>query len=129
MPVVPQKVLSFSTNTENSSIFPALISVIHIFFWIVLWLGLTAKRRWDFNLPPLENTDMHVQASQPLLMSPRLNRQMAGSHSSHNGVGDETIYWPKLTPNSPKLKVTFNDVPSTLYDQSTGAAAEHDGKR
>lgn len=102
----------------------------HIFFWIVLWLGLTAKRRWDFKLPPLENSEVNP-SNQPLLMSPRLNRQTAVSphHGSHNGAGEETIYWPKLTPSSPKLKVTFNDVPSTLYDQSTDVAAEHDGKR
>lgn len=103
----------------------------HIFFWIVLWLCLTAKRRWGFKLPPLDSSEMNMPSSQPLLMSPRSSRPTAASphHGNHNGGAEETIYWPKLTPNSPKLKVTFNDVPSTLYDQSTDVAAEHDGKR
>lgn len=73
-----------------------------------------------------------MPSSQPLLMSPRINRQhLANSphHGSHTGSGEETIYWPKLTPNSPKLKVTFNDVPSTLYDPAVDAVTEHDGKR
>lgn len=113
----------------------------HIFFWIILWLGLTAKRRWNFKLPPLDYQPVMASgAAQPLLMSPRPSR-----HNSHMGahidngsgvggvgsiiggsIGEETIYWPKLTPSSPKLKVTFNDVPSTLSDNNL---AEQDGKR
>lgn len=108
--------------------FSALSSVMHIFFWILLWLGLTAKRRWDFKLPPLDSFQAHEMAKQPLLMSPRVNRhnQQSPSHLNESG-GEETIYWPKLAPNSPKLKVTFNDVPSTLSDNSL--ADEQDGKR
>lgn len=110
----------------------------HIFFWIILWLGLTAKRRWNFKLPPLDYQPvMATGAAQPLLMSPRPNRHTAhiGGHGDNGGggcgmiggsIGEETIYWPKLTPSSPKLKVTFNDVPSTLSDNNL---AEHDGKR
>lgn len=48
-----------------------------------------------------------------------------GDHSLGHG-GEEQIYWPKLTPSSPKLKVTFNEVPSTSIDYET---VEHDGKR
>lgn len=109
----------------------ALSSVMHIFFWILLWLGLTAKRRWNFKLPPLNDTTLHNEpAKQPLLMSPRLSRQqnsiIAGAQFNDSS-GDETVYWPKLAPNSPKLKVTFNDVPSTLSDNNL--ADEQDGKR
>jgi hypothetical protein len=57
-------------------------------------------------------------AAQPLLMSPR-GRDL----SQH---GEEQIYWPKIAPNSPKLKVTFNEVPSTSSDHDL---SEHDGKR
>lgn len=105
----------------------------HIFFWIVLWLGLTAKRQWNFKLPPLANQLGQMDgAKQPLLVSSRLSRNHShngGSQSPHlnESGGDETIYWPKLAPNSPKLKVTFNDVPSTLSDNNL--ADEQDGKR
>lgn len=104
-------------------LFAALVSVIHIFLWIVLWLGLTAKRRWNFKLPPLESVG-GVPVTQPLLVSsphgrPSMNHR---HHSQQNHNGEETIYWP----SSPKLKVTFNDVPSTLSDHNL---AEHDGKR
>lgn len=126
-------------------IFPkALASVMHIFFWIILWLGLTAKRRWNFKLPPLDYQPvMATGAAQPLLMSPRPSRHQShmGGHGDNGSglggggsgggmiggsIGEETIYWPKLTPSSPKLKVTFNDVPSTLSDNNL---AEQDGKR
>lgn len=118
-----------------SSATPALSSVMHIFFWIVLWLGLTAKRQWNFKLPPLTDHMIHDGAQQPLLTSTRHSRghqHNGGSPSPHlndsnGGAGEETIYWPKLAPNSPKLKVTFNDVPSTLSDNNL--ADEHDGKR
>lgn len=110
----------------------ALSSVMHIFFWILLWLGLTGKRRWNFKLPPLNDVHLHNEpAKQPLLMSPRLSRQHlsgpAGGQLLNDSSGEETIYWPKLPPSSPKLKVTFNDVPSTLSDNNL--ADEQDGKR
>lgn len=112
-------------NVIHSFLTIALSSVIHIFLWIVLWLGLTAKRRWDFKLPPLEANG--VPATQPLLVASQIGRQsMSHHHRQPNGNGEETIYWPKLTPSSPKLKVTFNDVPSTLSDHNL---AEHDHKR
>lgn len=71
-------------------------------------------------------------AKQPLLVASRHSRshqQNGGPHSPHlnESGGEETIYWPKLAPNSPKLKVTFNDVPSTLSDNNL--EDEHDGKR
>lgn len=65
-------------------------------------------------------------ATEPLLLSPRPHRHNSHNMSPHIENPEETIYWPKLTPSSPKLKVTFNDVPSTLSDNNL---AEHDGKR
>lgn len=104
---------------ENSLV---LASVSHLFLWIVLWLGLTAKRRWVFKLPPLQI--VHASVKQPLLMSSRVNGR---SNMNQNENGEDTIYWPKLAPSSPKLKVTFNEIPSTL--SSDDNLAEHDGKR
>lgn len=130
---IPVEIVIYSLATIVST---ALASVMHIFFWIILWLGLTAKRRWNFKLPPLDYQPvMATGAAQPLLMSPRPSRHHTshmGAHGENGGsmmggsIGEETIYWPKLTPSSPKLKVTFNDVPSTLSDNNL---AEQDGKR
>lgn len=104
--------------TYRGSLDPAVLvaamgSVTHIFIWIVIWLGLTAKRRWQFKLPPLEvlSPDQTAGVCQPLLATqwrPELGR--TGSEES----GGETIYWPKTNPNSPKLKVTFNEVPNRI---------------
>lgn len=96
---------------------------------------LTAKRRWNFKLPPLtlDEAQSHNEAAkQPLLMSPRMCRQQncggpAGAQLNDSS-GEETIYWPKLAPSSPKLKVTFNDtLTSTLSDNNL--TDESDGKR
>lgn len=102
-----------------------------------MWLGLTAKRRWNFKLPPLEINTATTSSSvhQPLLLSPRSGRQTmgggggagSGGAGGHLTNGEDTIYWPKLTPSSPKLKVTFNEIPSTSSDHNL--ASEHDGKR
>lgn len=80
------------------------------------------KKRWVFKLPPLEIVNTSVK--QPLLMSSRVNGR---SNMHQNEMGEDTIYWPKLAPSSPKLKVTFNEIPSTL--SSDDNLAEHDGKR
>lgn len=112
--------------------FTVLGSIIHLFIWIVLWLGLTAKRRWNFKLPPLNvSTTQASSAAQPLLVNatmPSSNR-LGGRPVNGNKdiIGEDTIYWPKLTPSSPKLKVTFNEIPSTSSDHDL--IAEHDGKR
>lgn len=58
-------------------------------------------------------------------------RTSSGKGASGDGTGatsseEETIYWPKIAPNSPKLKVTFNEVTSTSPDHAIG---DHDGKR
>lgn len=106
-------------NLKNSVV---LASVTHLFLWIVLWLGLTAKRRWSFKLPPLQIVNASVK--QPLLISSRVNGR---SSLNQNECGEDTIYWPKLAPSSPKLKVTFNEIPSTLASDDN--LAEHDGKR
>lgn len=92
-----------------------------------MWLGLTAKRRWDFKLPPLNIATQSVH--QPLLMSPRAGRSatIGGGGGGHQNGHQEDIYWPKLTPSSPKLKVTFNEIPSTSSDHHD--SAEHEGKR
>lgn len=73
-----------------------------------------------FKLPPLQIINTSVK--QPLLLASRVNGR---SSLNPNESGEDTIYWPKLAPNSPKLKVTFNEIPSTLDDN----LAEHDGKR
>jgi hypothetical protein len=100
-----------------------MTSIIHIFLWIVIWLALTAKRRWAFKLPLVESIyQTRVEAVQPLLT--QNGRHLHGPKKE----GEETIYWP----TSPKLKVTFNDeVPST-FDTSRKLIPdiiEHDGKR
>lgn len=105
-----------------------------MFTWIVLWLSLTAKRRWNFKLPPLNvatTTATLSSAAQPLLVNTMPSSNRHGGGRSVNGnkdiIGEDTIYWPKLTPSSPKLKVTFNEIPSTSSDHDL--MAEHDGKR
>ncbi|XP_053969445.1 protein tincar [Anastrepha ludens] len=51
------------------------------------------------------------------------------TESSTDG-GTDDVYWPKLTPSSPKLKVTFNEVPSTSDDVLLiGDHEQNDGKR
>lgn len=125
---------AYRGSLDGAVLAAALGSVIHLFLWIVLWLGLTAKRRWNFKLPPLEMGGARNGASQPLLRGGTggsLLRSSSGKGSSGDGTGatsseEETIYWPKIAPNSPKLKVTFNEVTSTSSDHAHG---EHDGKR
>ncbi|XP_037924160.1 protein tincar isoform X3 [Hermetia illucens] len=121
---------AYRGSLDNSILCSALGSVIHLFLWIVIWLGLTAKRRWSFKLPPLVQYGTGSGATQPLLISTR-----DGGHSDSKGLSttsstdgvEDTIYWPKMTPNSPKLKVTFNEVTSTSEDVLI--IGEHDGKR
>ncbi|XP_065077585.1 protein tincar [Ochlerotatus camptorhynchus] len=125
---------AYRGSLDGAVLAAALGSVIHLFLWIVLWLGLTAKRRWNFKLPPLEMVGARNGASQPLLRGGTggsLLRSSSGKGSSGDGTGatsseEETIYWPKIAPNSPKLKVTFNEVTSTSSEHAHG---EHDGKR
>lgn len=147
----------------------ALTSVSQLFLWIVLWLCLTAKRRWAFKLPPLSMATAMVggspngqaaavatkhkmngisgPASEPLLPRSPPQSMMASPlqqnlQNSHADGGEEQIYWPKLQPSSPKLKVTFNEVPSMsptdpIYSTSPavsragngGGGGEHEGKR
>lgn len=98
-----------------------MTSIIHIFLWIVVWLALTAKRRWAFKLPVIESIyQTRTEAIQPLLTSQ--NGRQINFTGPQKSQEEETIYWP----SSPKLKVTFNDeVPSTLTDHNL----KHDGKR
>lgn len=98
----------------------AMTSIIHIFLWIVVWLALTAKRRWSFKLPIIESIyQTRAEAIQPLLTQNGRQINFSGPQKQE----EETIYWP----SSPKLKVTFNDeVPSTLSDHNS---IDHDGKR
>lgn len=116
-------------GTLDKTIFTAaLSSVVHLFIWIVIWLGLTAKRRWQFKLPPLHDAMYHDPAAcQPLLSSSSASPPLSNHHhgilsqrpefartgsEESSGSGGETIYWPKINPNSPKLRVTFNEVPN-----------------
>ncbi|KXJ73836.1 hypothetical protein RP20_CCG014908 [Aedes albopictus] len=125
---------AYRGSLDGAVLAAALGSVVHLFLWIVLWLGLTAKRRWNFKLPPLELSGARNGASQPLLRGGAggsLLRTSSGKGSSVDGTGatsseEETIYWPKIAPNSPKLKVTFNEVTSTSPELANG---DHDGKR
>ncbi|XP_043863601.1 protein tincar isoform X3 [Drosophila mojavensis] len=137
---------TYKNNLHCPTFLAALVGVIHLLLWIVVWLCLTIKRRWHFKLPPLDHTYgglLNKASAQPLLMS---SGQRTGSNSSSGGnststtvngmdcatskpdmmstatstelgvgmsmglVAQEDIYWPKLTPSSPKLKVTFNEV-------------------
>lgn len=53
-----------------------------------------------------------------------------GAGSGMGLAAQEEIYWPKLTPSSPKLKVTFNEVTSTSDDVLLiGDQEQTDGKR
>uniref|UniRef100_A0A1A9VR80 Protein tincar n=1 Tax=Glossina austeni TaxID=7395 RepID=A0A1A9VR80_GLOAU len=183
---------TYRQNLHCPTFMAALVSVMHLLLWIVIWLGLSAKRRWSFKLPPLDAYGIIGKATtQPLLMHNRgsltssaqqggnLNTATAvsngttiaggggggsleqksnivggvggslvsgigsvmgtGNHHLSNtsssdvvsGTPADDIYWPKLTPSSPKLKVTFNEVPSTSDDDQLliGDHEQNDGKR
>ncbi|XP_013099153.2 protein tincar [Stomoxys calcitrans] len=167
---------TYRHNLHCPTFMAALVSVMHILLWIVIWLCLTIKRRWSFKLPPLDAYAIISKATtQPLLMHNRgsltntttasLNNStnLGGGNSSsiagdssgeHKPIGDqggnqltnapstdplagvpvEDVYWPKLTPSSPKLKVTFNEVTSTCDDDHNrrligGDHQQNDGKR
>ncbi|KFB35884.1 AGAP001696-PA-like protein [Anopheles sinensis] len=137
---------TYRGSLDGAVLAAALGSVVHLFLWIVLWLGLTAKRRWHFKLPPLDGGRAYGgpgTASQPLLRGNGSLRSPNGTSnglqasagppgpggaSSGSGGEEETIYWPKIAPNSPKLKVTFNEVPSTSSELALGPH-EHGNKR
>ncbi|XP_011211158.2 protein tincar [Bactrocera dorsalis] len=162
-PLLNDLSVTYRNNLHCPTFFSALISVVHLLLWIVIWLGLTAKRRWTFKLPPMDAYGITKATTQPLLMANRSSLPSAGSvsgsgsnmgsseqksssmmssggmgggrggklstESSTDGGGDD-VYWPKLTPSSPKLKVTFNEVPSTSDDVLLiGDHEQNDGKR
>ncbi|XP_073816865.1 transmembrane protein tincar [Musca autumnalis] len=179
---------TYRHNLHCPTFMAALVSVMHILLWIVIWLCLTIKRKWSFKLPPLDAYSIIGKATtQPLLMHNRgsltntttaslNNSTNLGGNTSSIGTGDssgggsgehkmngsehgsggcgnrmtntpsadalndsmaaEDIYWPKLQPSSPKLKVTFNEVTSTCDDDNhhhrLNAGDHHqqnDGKR
>ncbi|XP_070063789.1 protein tincar isoform X2 [Drosophila virilis] len=67
-----------------------------------------------------------IDSSKPDMMSTATSTELAGMGL----VAQEDIYWPKLTPSSPKLKVTFNEVTSTSDDVLLiGDQEQTDGKR
>ncbi|XP_049277661.1 protein tincar [Anopheles funestus] len=142
---------TYRGSLDGAVLAAALGSVVHLFLWIVLWLGLTAKRRWHFKLPPLDGGRLVGAvgaASQPLLRGNGSLRSPNGTpvnavQGGQGGPGtggpggpggtgsggeEETIYWPKIAPNSPKLKVTFNEVTSTSSEHAHGPH-EHGNKR
>ncbi|XP_041788456.1 protein tincar [Anopheles merus] len=152
-PLMHDLCATYRGSLDGAVLAAALGSVLHIFLWIVLWLGLTAKRRWHFKLPPLEGARLGGSAggpsAQPLLRgngslrSPNGTPIVAGLQAGGPGLGgiggpggpgsgsggeEETIYWPKIAPNSPKLKVTFNEVTSTSSEHAHGPH-EHGSKR
>lgn len=67
---------------------------------------------------------------KPDMMSTATSTELGGVGMSMGLVAQEDIYWPKLTPSSPKLKVTFNEVTSTSDDVLLiGDQEQTDGKR
>ncbi|KAH8295420.1 hypothetical protein KR018_010976 [Drosophila ironensis] len=83
------------------------------------------------------STTVNGADSKPDMMSTAtstdLGMGMVGGGGNGSGMGlaaQEDIYWPKLTPSSPKLKVTFNEVTSTSDDVLLiGDQEQTDGKR
>ncbi|KAH8349096.1 hypothetical protein KR084_005684 [Drosophila pseudotakahashii] len=92
------------------------------------------------------STTVNGGDSKPDMMSTatstELGMGMGGGMGINGGMGmgmggtgmglaaQEDIYWPKLTPSSPKLKVTFNEVTSTSDDVLLiGDQEQTDGKR
>uniref|UniRef100_A0A182Q6E5 Protein tincar n=1 Tax=Anopheles farauti TaxID=69004 RepID=A0A182Q6E5_9DIPT len=149
-PLMHDLCATYRGSLDGAVLAAALGSVVHLFLWIVLWLGLTAKRRWHFKLPPLDggrHGTTSGPSSQPLLRgngslrSPNgtpVNVMQGGPGAGPGGPGgagsgsggeEETIYWPKIAPNSPKLKVTFNEVTSTSSEHAHGPHGEHGSKR
>uniref|UniRef100_A0A182K2X2 Protein tincar n=1 Tax=Anopheles christyi TaxID=43041 RepID=A0A182K2X2_9DIPT len=149
-PLMHDLCATYRGSLDGAVLAAALGSVLHLFLWIVLWLGLTAKRRWHFKLPPLDGVRIGGSSgasSQPLLrgngslrspngtpVTAMQGGQGLGGVSGPGGTGlgsggeEETIYWPKIAPNSPKLKVTFNEVTSTSSELAHGPH-EHCSKR
>ncbi|XP_065354658.1 protein tincar isoform X2 [Calliphora vicina] len=163
---------TYRYNLHCPTFMAALVSVMHILLWIIIWLGLTVKRKWNFKLPPLDAYAIIGKATtQPLLMHNRgslsntttaslnnstticvssspasenmehkINCENSGNLISNASSSDilneappDEIYWPKLAPSSPKLKVTFNEVTSTSDDDHhhrlSGEHEQNDGKR
>ncbi|SPP83424.1 protein tincar isoform X1 [Drosophila guanche] len=68
-------------------------------------------------------------SSKPDMMSTATSTEL-GMGMGMGLAAQEDIYWPKLTPSSPKLKVTFNEVTSTSDDVLLiGDQEQTDGKR
>ena len=117
-----------------------------LFLWVVLWLGLTVKRRWTFKLPPLTQQPSgsmdvihpgkqkilqsveepllppphHADPQPPTMVSSGLH-QNSLPRSPHTEGGGEEIYWP----HSPKMKVTFNEVTSMCPSSSSARDPHH----
>lgn len=90
-----------------------------------------------------------ISAAEPLLMAsqrasiagsggcppggmiPNSGHQLMPNPGLDNNGDVEQIYWPKPTPSSPKLKVTFNEVPSMSPPPPNDPTEsdEHGGKR
>ncbi|XP_044314760.1 protein tincar isoform X1 [Drosophila rhopaloa] len=84
------------------------------------------------------STTVNGGDSKPDMMSTATSTELGMSGVINGGMGgtgmglaaQEDIYWPKLTPSSPKLKVTFNEVTSTSDDVLLiGDQEQTDGKR
>ncbi|XP_058055789.1 protein tincar [Anopheles bellator] len=145
-PLMHDLCATYRGSLDGAVLAAAMGSVMHLFLWIVLWLGLTAKRRWHFKLPPLDGgrfggASSGGAAGQPLLRGQGSVRSPGvgvpgglpsglpppGTNSS--GGEEDTIYWPKIAPNSPKLKVTFNEVTSTSSATHGPLGPHEHGKR
>lgn len=58
-----------------------------------------------------------------MIPSPIHQNLQNAHHLDMGGHGEEQIYWPKLQPNSPKMKVTFNEVTSMSPNQTSSTSS------
>ncbi|KAM7359299.1 transmembrane protein tincar isoform 2-T2 [Cochliomyia hominivorax] len=164
VPLLNDLSATYRYNLHCPTFMAALVSVMNILLWIIIWLGLSIKRKWNFKLPPLDACTIIGKATtQPLLVhnrrsstnttsanlinsntmgihtsvtentEPKINCENAENFISNASSSDvlneptqEDIYWPKITPSSPKLKVTFNEVASTSDDGHHRIIGEHE---
>lgn len=69
--------------------------------------------------PPPMDPQMAVMHHQMNIMGSPVHQNLQNAQQHLEGGGEEQIYWPKLQANSPKMKVTFNEVTSTIQTSSS----------
>ncbi|KAG5682306.1 hypothetical protein PVAND_011666 [Polypedilum vanderplanki] len=114
-PIIHDLCVVYRISLDKTVFTSTMMTIVHIFLWVVIWMSLTAKRKWEFKLPLVESIyQTRAEAiQQPLLAQ---NGRQCGIQKKDKEEGEETIYWP----SSPKLKVTFTDEikASTLTDRT-----------